>query len=146
MPRIRPSPGRADLSSLTREQQLATWLSAAARRRFLWGRFDCAVGFTALWVELVTGVDPARGLRGTYRSRRGARMLCQQAGGLPALVERRMSAMGFAPTPSPAPGDVGVVLLDAGPACAIRTAAGWAVLTQRGVAVIRRPALAAWRL
>ena len=61
-------------------------VSAAARRRFRYGDFDCCL-FAADVVNAITGVDRAAELRG-YRSRRQALVILERAGGFVPLVTR----------------------------------------------------------
>ena len=58
-------------------------LALIAERRatpFAWGRHDCAL-FACDAVEAMTGVDPAKGLRGKYRSALGARRALKEHAG-----------------------------------------------------------------
>jgi hypothetical protein len=50
---------------------LSTYLVEEAETRFAYGLFDCGL-FAAGAIVAMTGVDPARGIRGQYRSRREA--------------------------------------------------------------------------
>jgi hypothetical protein len=63
-------------------------LSDRATQPFVWGAFDCFC-WAADVVRMVTGADPARGLRGAYADARGALRLAQQHGGLQALAGAR---------------------------------------------------------
>lgn len=54
-----------------RRKALIAYVADAARRPFVWGKHDCAL-FAAGAVKAQTGRDPARGLRGRYRSAAGA--------------------------------------------------------------------------
>ena len=50
---------------------LIRYAAKASRKPFVWGKHDCAL-FGAGWVQLQTGKDPARGLRGRYSTAAGA--------------------------------------------------------------------------
>jgi len=53
------------------EKHLAEWHRVAETRPFLWGKSDCCL--TACDAVLaITGIDPARDLRGLCSDRRGA--------------------------------------------------------------------------
>lgn len=78
------------------ERRLAVYLAAAEAREFGWGSFDCCL-FAAGCVNAVTGVDPAAGHRGKYRSAAQATRLMQRAGGLAKLVDQLCTRVGMAP-------------------------------------------------
>ena len=60
---------------MDRLSMLIAYAAEAGARPFRPGRHDCAL-FAAGWVKQVTGQDPARGWRSTYRSlKRGQRLL-----------------------------------------------------------------------
>jgi len=88
---------------------------AIARARelpFVWGSHDCCL-FPCDVVRAMTGVDPARGLRGHYRSFRRAMVVLHGFGGMEALAEKIAARYGI---PEVAPGLArrgDVVLLDA---------------------------------
>ena len=54
---------------------------------FEWSKNDCAT-FAADWVAILTGVDHAANLRGTYSSALGAARILDAAGGLEGIVAR----------------------------------------------------------
>lgn len=64
------------------------------RRRPAWGSNDCCT-FAATIVEALTGIDPARRLRGTYQTREQAEALMAAAGGIEALVDRQLRESGI---------------------------------------------------
>jgi len=66
----------------------ARLLAERAGQPFVWGAFDCYM-WAADVVRLVTGADPARGLRGAYGNTMGALRLAKQHGGLQALAAAR---------------------------------------------------------
>lgn len=53
------------------EQRLHAYLASHEGAVFAWGRLDCAL-FAAGAVAAMTGLDPAAGFRGHYRSARGS--------------------------------------------------------------------------
>ncbi len=123
---------------------LAEYLRAGAARPFAWDACDCC-SWACGWVALQRGVDPSARWRGRYRSVRGAMLQIRRAGGdLLAVTREAMAASGLAATTAPGPGDVGVVATDQGQALAIRSAAGWAVKSERGIVVAPFACLQAW--
>ena len=78
-------------------------LALVAERRdraFAWGRHDCAL-FACDAVRTMTGVDPAKSLRGTYRSALGARRALKEhaGGGLTATARKIAKVHGCAEVP-----------------------------------------------
>src|SRR5690554_354752 len=65
-------------------ERLAAFVETRRARVFSWGSQDCAL-FAADAVLEMTGVDPAKGLRG-YKSARGAANRIKKAGGMRALA------------------------------------------------------------
>lgn len=53
------------------EQRLGDYLEAHRAARFAYGRHDCVL-FAAGAVQAMTGVDPAKGVRGKYKTWRGS--------------------------------------------------------------------------
>lgn len=115
------------------DDSLARYLRTATGRRFAWGEHDCAL-FVADWVRQATGHDAAGAHRGAYRGRQAAAEILGR-GGLPAFFRRAAAAAGLVRTRLPARGDVGVILLDDGLFCAIRTHIGWALPVDGGLVV-----------
>ena len=60
--------------------RLLALIAERRERPFAWGRHDCAL-FACDAVDAMTGVDPARGLRGKYRSALGARRVLKDFAG-----------------------------------------------------------------
>lgn len=94
---------------------LTTFIAQYKTQPFAWGTADCSL-IVADWVLQQTGVDPARGLRGTYTSAEGAVRALRKAGytDLPSAMDDRMG-------PRLAPlqlrrGDVALVATADGPA------------------------------
>jgi hypothetical protein len=113
---------------------LQEFMRRAAAEPFRFGEWDCAMTL-ANWVRERTGEDPARHLRGRYRTRLGWVRIVRREGGLVALVGRVATAAGMVETQDPAPGAVGVVLVpDVGLAGGIHVGEGrWAVKLDRGI-------------
>lgn len=59
--------------------RLRTYVETSARQPFRPGRHDCAL-FAAGAVEAITGVDPAEGFRGAYRTLEDGFALIRDAG------------------------------------------------------------------
>lgn len=126
----------------------------ALPHRFRWGGVggdDCTT-FCATWIDHATGIDPADGLRGTYRDADGANALVSQAGGLVAFLDGKLLPLGHARTDDPQDGDIGVVVAPVGVGegakyvSAIRFGPLWLVLAPSGVASKKLDHVAAWRL
>lgn len=130
-------------------QALAKYLDAAASRPFGWSGWDCGL-FVADWAILLTGRDPAASWRGHYDSERACARLTAPLGGYIGAFAYGALACGFAPTVLPEDGDAGLVELHFGrrarPCGAIRYRGRWAVLSTRGLSVLRAPTFAAWSL
>jgi hypothetical protein len=60
--------------------RLIDFIEAASGRPFSWGSSDCCL-FAADWVQDATGIDPAAGHRGRYRTEAGAARLLNRLGG-----------------------------------------------------------------
>lgn len=71
-------------------------LTAARRTPFAWGRADCGL-FMADCILAMTGYDPAAGLRGRYKTRRGAAGALKRyaAGGLAEAMDKALGAAGW---------------------------------------------------
>lgn len=89
--------------------------------------------------------------RGTYATAFGCWEVLQAHGGILAVMAKGSASIGLLPTLEPLRGDVGVV--------SVRTVDGqpgvagiyvgnerWAVMSERGLRVIKAPMLAAWRV
>lgn len=126
---------------------LSAYLRAEAERRFELGTADCCC-FVADWVRLCRGIDPIAHCRG-YRGRAEADALLRGWGGLTRIVGRAAARIGLKLTRQPAPGDVAVVALAGVATCAIRSAHGWILRMDDGMAMLppdRVRVLAAWRV
>ena len=116
-----------------------------------WMGEDCTT-FCASWVRECTGVDPAASFRGTYGSIKSANALIKAHGGMVALYEDKLAALGFRRTETPLDGDIGVVTAPSGidhiikEIGSIRFGPLWAVMAQRGVVAKKLDHVAAWTL
>ena len=85
-------------STLTRvptwPELLAELIEQRTDAPFRWGRHDCAL-FACDAVRVVAGVDPADGLRGTYRTESGAELIIAQHGSLEALAANQFALHGL---------------------------------------------------
>lgn len=113
---------------------------------FVLGKMDCSL-WAADWVKKRTGIDPAAAWRGAYSTEHEyARMLLAE-GSLIRVVARAMKRVGaqrIEPTAAQ-PGDIGIIVTEKGPACAIRGQIGWDAKT--GDQLSRTPhASFAWRI
>lgn len=62
----------------------------ARDKTFEWGKFDCWL-FVADCVKAMTGIDPAKGLRGNYNNEEDAEIVVTGYGGVDEMLEH----MGF---------------------------------------------------
>jgi hypothetical protein len=67
-------------------ERLAQYLAENCSRPFEWGSFDCCL-FAANVFEVLTGMDPAKELRGSYSSAREAAVTLARHGGMESLIE-----------------------------------------------------------
>lgn len=133
---------------------LSGWLGQVARRPWRWGRDDCTL-WLAPYLERRLGRDPAAFYRGTYATEAEARALLEANGGLVALLDQALAAVGIERCAEPGPGDIGVLLVPS-PAgagggivwhqvTALCLGPRWAVRTARGLAFLPPvDPLAAW--
>lgn len=107
------------------QTRLQAYLARARKRRFAWGRHDCA-WFSFGAVEAMTGVDLMREYRGAYTTPLGARRALLQRGH-PSLPDAVTAALGEPVAAlKAAEGDI---VETAGPALGICTGLHAAVLT-----------------
>lgn len=98
---------------------------------------DCTT-YPGSWVLAQIGVDPAADLRGTYASAEEAAAVVASEGGITALGDRRLGALGFRRCSDPRDGDIGVVIaissidLAAKAIPAIRFGPLWSIMGPRG--------------
>ena len=89
------------------EPRLCAYLGTCAARPFEWGRHDCAL-FLAGGIEAMTGIDPARKLRGTYGSAKEGRARLKQMG-FGSLIELVGQHLPEQPPLQAQPGDAALV-------------------------------------
>lgn len=140
---------------MARDDVLTDWLDRALTAEAgFWGLADCFL-WPADWVLARTGVDPAEGFRGRYRTALGATRLVQRAGGALALWRAQAARAGLNLAGRPRPGDVGLVCgATAGTGPTLRDRVGaihlgggeWAVRTPGGLRIGRPPHIQAWRV
>lgn len=70
-------------------ERLDAFTQSAAEQEFVWGTYDCCL-FAADWLRILTGVDPAQRLRGTYSSAEETEIFIAEAGGIEALIDDAM--------------------------------------------------------
>ncbi|MGY2052965.1 DUF6950 family protein [Methylobacterium sp. JK268] len=125
-------------------QDLTAFVRRMAAEPFAWGATDCGC-MMGLWCVARAGIDPAAPLRGRYSTARGARRAIARLGGFVAAGRTLMGAAGFAETGAPRAGDAGLVEHPiVGPAFAVHVGIGWAVKSERGLALGDWPVLVAW--
>lgn len=111
-----------------------------------YGAVDCCLA-VGEWVEEVTGVDVADGLRGTYATEMDWRRILVAEGGMVALFGRLLAPVGYVRAEVAEPGDVGVVVVPGlGETGAVMTPRGWRVKIRSGITVGQFEAVAVWRL
>lgn len=136
---------------LARSARLAVYLDAVSQRPLVWGEDDCLTGFAAPWIAQERGVDPAFGRRGRHVGQMACLLLVHRHGGLLALMDSTLAAIGVERTATPGLGDVGVVemLTEDGrmPLAAICGGSDtWAVRAQGGLRFVKAAPLAAWEI
>ena len=126
------------------QSRLQACLAERWARPFEWGVNDCAL-FACDCVQACTGIDPAKGIRGTYSTEAGAAKVIKRGKGLGAIAANRLGPE--IPPLMAQPGDVGL-LNNGGMEClAVCTGAVWHMPAAHGVvAVPMQMALRAWRL
>jgi len=134
----------------TMPERLETFLDWQAALPFRWGVSDCAL-FAADWVAMVSGQDPAEGIRGSYRSQEDAADVVGRLGGWQSIGDRSGWPMR---RHGDVPGLGDVVLLSAHGGglrtqrLGVQGASGWLVKPQGGgwavVTSKRLALLAAW--
>lgn len=121
--------------------------------RFRWGGIDGddCMTFGATWALEVIGVDPARDLRGTYRTRIEAEAIVAAHGGAVSFMGGKLLTVGAKRVQRPQDGDIGVIVTAADDGStkqigAIRFGPLWATLSPARVVAKQADFLAAWRL
>jgi hypothetical protein len=126
---------------------LLEFLSAMARRPFVWGETDCCL-VLAEWWRINHGSDPAAHLRGTYSTEDECWSVIDEAGGVLRVVSDIATTVQAETTTDPQPGDFGVVSAMGLRFGSIMTPTRrWFVKGRNGAAGLREArALAAWKI
>ncbi|BBU58493.1 DUF6950 family protein [Mameliella alba] len=117
-------------------------------RPFAWGAVDCCLAASDAF-RAVHGVDPMRGIRGTYDSLRGALRVIRARGGFERMAQDQAAAAGLLPGLG-APGEIGLVAPEdvplTGGGLAFCGAPGvWWMKSETGLVSVGRVA-ASWRV
>lgn len=75
-------------------ERFANYLRECRDKEFAWGAHDCVL-FAANVVEVLTGVDPAKEVRGVYDDARSALEFIRDGGGLEKLVDAVLESCGL---------------------------------------------------
>lgn len=131
-----------------RVSSLKGYLTVVHRRPWLPGVMDCSL-FAAGWCIWEWGIDPVPDLWGAYRGDRQADAVLVRHGGIEALVEQRLTSIGFDSVDEPEDGDIGIVTASDQHRTirmpAIRFGPLWAIRTRQGVFASRYDHHRAWR-
>lgn len=131
----------------------------ALPHRFGWGGVDCddCQTFLASWCLFAIGIDPAEGLRGTYRTRDEARAIVDCHGGPDAFMNSKLVAIGClrVGADDARDGDIGLVRITTADETrqpylatvgAIRFGPLWAMIGPGGVSRRKAIRISSWRL
>lgn len=114
---------------------LGEFLQAAGSRKRDPGEWDCAT-FPAAWAIERGYRDPMAHVRGSYDTEESARAVIAAGGGLVALFDAALSAIGVGPAEgTPQAGDIGVIELLGEQAGGVYTGERWAFVAPRGIAL-----------
>jgi hypothetical protein len=112
---------------------------------------DCTT-FCASWAENLTGIDPARDLRGTYATAVRAHRIIANAGGIVPFYAAKLEPLGFERVHDKEDGDIAIIEAFVGMDGEVRQIGGiafgplWAALAPSGVAAKPAQQIASWRL
>jgi len=107
---------------MTAIDPMTAYMASCACRRFVWGKWDCCL-FASDVVHLLTGHDPATGLRGAYSTEEESLRVVAAHGGLRRMcIDRAHLSLVAPPYRS---GDIGIARCPRGP-----HAQGYVVLWQ----------------
>ena len=87
---------------------LDEFLGYQRARRWSWAESNCAL-WVADWIVNVSGIDPAKGMRGRAETPEQWRALLEAEGGFMPIIGHAMDCCGFERTQSPHRGDVAIV-------------------------------------
>lgn len=110
---------------------------------FQWGRTDCC-SIADRWVEMQTRKSPSRMAGYIYETELEAMQIMNAAGGMSSMIDGAMSGAGFQRTHLARLGDVGLVLYERQLCMSIRSGIGWFSRNERGVILVKKPAVRAW--
>lgn len=79
--------------------QLTEAVRLAGSRSFVWGESDCCL-ISADIIRAITGIDPAKDIRGTYDSRLGAARVVEGFGGIEAMAGAFAAQYGWPEVPT----------------------------------------------
>lgn len=134
---------------MTLQEELASFLRAAARQSFAWGQRDCCL-WPCEWIALRYGSDPAAQFRARYLDALGCYRILSDAGGLPALARNVAGQCGFVEVEEPIIGNLVLARLNPrkmifGYSLGICVNKGrYAFKAQKGVTVRPCEVVAAW--
>lgn len=138
----RPPAGLLERAGLAAD--LGAFLDEAARTPFAWGVHDCLL-FTADWIRVRTGIDPAAPWRGTYASEDEAQAILTRYGGLAAFAAARAIEADLVPA-TPHLGAVGLVRSGTVTTGALFDGLRWVTPSARGLFARRAAPVAVWGL
>jgi len=106
---------------------LKQFLKDTITKEFEWGQCDCGL-WVCDWIELNTGEDPGKDLRGTYTTELGCGKLLVKSKGVEGLLADRIPPLADRVYGRNALGDIAVIdMPNVGAALTLRTPIGWAV-------------------
>ena len=79
-------------------ERLNAAIMAAGELTFQWGKNDCCL-FASNCIKAMTGDDPAKGIRGRYRSEEKALAILKEEGGVEAIVRGKAREFGWKKIP-----------------------------------------------
>lgn len=78
--------------------RLNAFIEQRRKMPFAWGGNDCCL-FVCDWISLLTGIDPAKKLRGTYADALSAARVLKRHRGVEAIAARQCRANGWPSVP-----------------------------------------------
>lgn len=137
------------LARMQTTSTLASFLSKAAARGFVWGQHDCML-FVADWAKCLTGRDPGARWRGTYSTQAEGEAILATGPGPGPILHGALTAQGWCVVISDfREGDICVVRAPTRSGMALTAAiyAGrgrCALVTKHGLAVATAPIMLGW--
>lgn len=132
---------------------LNDYLDAVGKKKWCWGVVDCHT-FAADWAMILTGKDPAEGLRGTYTTAEEAHAIVNGYGDILDFMHQRLSNIGMRGKffmNGPQDGDIGLINVKTWPDAekrwvpAIHQGGLWLSKSLRGIAGVQYSSQAYWR-